>query len=43
MNYKHQMLLKYSQIILKHRQWFKDYKQILMPLNNDTIQLKNSN
>jgi hypothetical protein len=51
MNYKHQMLsvksdyfyeflLKYPHIILKHRQWFRDFKQTLMPLNNDKIQLK---
>jgi hypothetical protein len=51
MNYKHEMLfvktdffydflLKYPQIILKHRQWFKDFRQTLMPLNNDRIQLK---
>ncbi|CAF1675674.1 unnamed protein product [Rotaria magnacalcarata] len=51
MNYNHRMLyvqgdffydflLKYPQIILKHRQWFKDFKQTLMPLNSDRIQLK---
>lgn len=50
-NYKHRMLyvqceyfydflLKYPQIILKHRQWFKDFKQTLMPLNSDKIELK---
>ncbi|CAF1512064.1 unnamed protein product [Adineta steineri] len=33
-------LLKYPQIILKHRQWFKDFKQTLMPSNNDKIKLK---
>ncbi|CAF3281769.1 unnamed protein product [Rotaria socialis] len=51
MNYNHRMLyvqgdffydflLKYPQIILIHRQWFKDFKQTLMPLNSDRIQLK---
>jgi hypothetical protein len=50
-NYNHQMLfvqcdyfydflLKYPQIILKHRQWFKDFKQTLMPINSDKIHLK---
>jgi hypothetical protein len=50
-NYNHQMLfvqcdyfydflLKYPQIILKHRQWFKDFKQTLMPINSEKIQLK---
>ncbi|CAF2693171.1 unnamed protein product [Rotaria sp. Silwood2] len=51
MNYHHRMLfvqndffydflLKYPQIILKHRQWFKDFKQTLMPINSDKIDLK---
>ncbi|CAF4601798.1 unnamed protein product, partial [Rotaria sp. Silwood2] len=51
MNYNHRMLfiqidffyeflLKYPQIILKHRQWFKDFKQTLMPINSDKIELK---
>ncbi|CAF4095254.1 unnamed protein product [Rotaria sordida] len=51
MNYNHRMLfvqsdffydflLKYPQIILKHRQWFKDFKQTLIPINSDKIQLK---
>ncbi|CAF2693207.1 unnamed protein product [Rotaria sp. Silwood2] len=51
MNYNHRMLfiqsdffyeflLKYPQIILKHRQWFKDFKQTLMPINSDKIDLK---
>jgi len=50
-NYNHQMLfvqcdyfydflLKYPQIILKHRQWFKDFKQTFMPINSDKIYLK---
>ncbi|CAF1356803.1 unnamed protein product [Rotaria sordida] len=50
-NYNHRMLfvqsdffyeflLKYPQIILKHRQWFKDFKQTLMPINSDKIELK---
>jgi hypothetical protein len=50
-NFHHQMLfvqsdffydflLKYPQIILKHRQWFTDFKQTLMPINSDKIQLK---
>lgn len=51
MNYNHRMsfvqsdyfydfLLKYPQIILKYHQWFKDFKQTLMPINSDKIQLK---
>jgi hypothetical protein len=51
MNYNHRMLfvqcdyfydflLKYPQIILKHRQWFRDFQQTLMPIHSDKIQLK---
>jgi hypothetical protein len=51
MNYNHRMLfvqcdyfydflLKYPQILLQHRQWFKNFKQTLMPINSDRIQLK---
>lgn len=50
-NYKHRMLfvqsdyfydflLKYPQIILRHRQWFEDFKQTLMPIHSEKILLK---
>lgn len=33
-------LLKYPHIVLQHRHWFKDFKQTLMPINSDKIELK---
>ena len=50
-NYNHRMLfvqydffydflLKYPQIILQHRHWFKDFKQTLMPIDGDKIHLR---
>ncbi len=39
-DYFYDFLLKYPEIILKHRQWFKDYKPTLMPINTDKIYLK---
>ncbi|UJR14906.1 hypothetical protein I4U23_001890 [Adineta vaga] len=38
--YFYEFLLKYPQIILKHRQWFQDFQQTLMPIDADKIQLK---
>lgn len=51
MNYSHEMafvqkeffydfLLKNPHIVLKHRQWFENYEESLMPSANDLIQLK---
>jgi hypothetical protein len=39
-DYFYDFLLKYPQIILKHRQWFRDFQQTLMPIHSDKIQLK---
>ena len=39
-DYFYDFLLKYPQIILKHRQWFQDFQPTLMPTNTDRIHLK---
>ncbi|CAF0964671.1 unnamed protein product [Adineta ricciae] len=39
-DYFYDFLLKYPQIILKHRQWFQDFQPSLMPTNTDRIHLK---
>ena len=39
-DYFYDFLLKYPQIILRHRHWFRDFKQTLMPIHSEKILLK---
>jgi len=38
--YFYDFLLKYPQILLRYRHWFKNHKPTLMPTNQDRIKLK---